>query len=99
MSFRLRINATSHTDALYEDWGCEVNPIPKGCLSCPLPACKYDDPNWRRKAKIIERHNQMLVYKREGYSIKTIAHLFGLSTRQLKRVRMQYRKLGLSADG
>ena len=24
--------------------GCDVNPVPLGCLSCPLVACRYDVP-------------------------------------------------------
>ena len=23
-------------------WGCEVNPVPFGCLRCPSPECVYD---------------------------------------------------------
>ena len=29
----------------YEDTGCEVS---QACLNCPLPQCKYDDPDWFR---------------------------------------------------
>lgn len=28
----------------HSDLGCEINPIPFGCLECPLPQCIYDDP-------------------------------------------------------
>ena len=41
------------------DDGCEVNPVPGGCLSCPLPLCRHDDEagfwNWQdreRRAKL-----------------------------------------------
>ena len=38
--------------------GCEVNPIPYGCTKCPLPLCKYDDPqgyqNWQRRGRRAE---------------------------------------------
>ena len=37
------------------DDGCEVNAIPGGCLSCPLPLCRYDDEggfhNWRNRQR------------------------------------------------
>ena len=30
----------------YEDTGCEVSP---SCLNCPLPQCKYDDPDGSKR--------------------------------------------------
>ena len=30
----------------YADTGCDVNPVPNGCLNCPLPMCKHDDETW-----------------------------------------------------
>jgi len=39
---------------LHPDKGCYINPIPWGCLTCPLPACKYDMPNTRRLTPVPE---------------------------------------------
>jgi hypothetical protein len=27
-----------------QDQGCEVNPVPRGCLHCPLDKCLWDYP-------------------------------------------------------
>ena len=43
---------TSPTYSHYPDNGCEVSP---SCLSCPLPLCRYDDPqgyeNWKHRQR------------------------------------------------
>tara|TARA_Y100000310_G_scaffold279282_1_gene298306 strand:- start:793 stop:1194 length:402 start_codon:yes stop_codon:yes gene_type:complete len=36
---------------LHPESGCEISPAPYGCLTCPLPHCKYDnaDPKYSRR--------------------------------------------------
>jgi hypothetical protein len=38
-----------HKDLLYEDTGCEVF---DSCLTCPLPRCKYDEPQNVSKSRL-----------------------------------------------
>ena len=39
-----------HLPETFDVEGCEVSPGPLGCLSCPLPVCRYDDPRMKRDA-------------------------------------------------
>ncbi len=63
----------------YRDDGCDVSP---GCLSCPLPRCRFDERgglrailNEGRNARIREKHGTMplsLLALQEGVSKRTI---------------------------
>ena len=72
----------------YLDKGCEVNPVRLGCLSCPLPFCKYDDPgayrNWRDR-----KHRARVIagMKAEGLNIPQAAQEFGLTERTIYRYK------------
>lgn len=72
--------------------GCEVNPIPFGCLSCSLPTCKYDNPRTGHevliergkatKARVIELVNQ-------GLTVAEISERLGVSTRTAHRYKAE----------
>ena len=55
----------------YRDNGCAVA---RSCLRCPLPRCKYDDPNERRREARDRRDGEMLaVRRRERLTVSELA--------------------------
>ena len=73
--------------------GCEINPIPMGCLSCPLDICKYDNPSDYRSVKRIEE-TVCILHRRDVllHSIKSIAKDYGVSTRTIHRRLKEHAK-------
>lgn len=75
----------------YRDDGCDVSPT---CLNCPLPICKYDDPDFLRRTARSARDRAILETRRlEGLSVPALATRFGVSTRTVHRV-LQLERLG-----
>ena len=66
------------------DTGCEVSP---SCLTCPLPQCKYDDPQWYRTYLYQGRDEQIMAYRGEGHSIQEACSRFSVSPRTVARAR------------
>lgn len=72
----------------YYRLGCEVNPVPLGCLSCPLPTCKYDLPNpeeRKRSERAKLNRDRALELLGSGLTVAEIARELGLSTRVIFR--------------
>jgi len=46
--------------SLHLENGCEANPIPRGCLTCPLPQCKYDNQTAYQTLLRVRRHEAIL---------------------------------------
>ena len=72
----------------YGDKGCEASPGRLGCLSCPLPFCRYDDPvsfrNWQ------DRKRRALVtaaMQADSLSVAQTAQRFGLTIRTVSRYK------------
>lgn len=67
------------------DTGCEYSP---SCLSCPLPACKYEMPLPRQE--FMERAREIArVRAAQGLTARQLAARFGVSVRSVHRA-LQY---------
>lgn len=74
----------------YRDEGCRVHP---SCLSCPLPACIYEERYSvrqgrlaRRRASLRARDMEIVARYRAGETSREIADTYGLSPRQVFRI-------------
>ena len=78
-------------NSTYRDDGCDISPT---CLNCPLPVCKYDDPDYLRRTARSARDQAILdARKRERLAVPALATRFGVSTRTVHRV-LQSERLG-----
>ena len=81
----------------YRDNGCAVA---RSCLRCPLPRCKYDDPNERRREARDRRDGEMLaVRRRERLTVSELAVRFGVSERTVFRAVQREREGALGGRG
>jgi hypothetical protein len=67
----------------YRDDGCEVSPT---CLSCPLPACRYEVPGGLAALRRRPRDAQMLALHQRGTGVDRLCSQFGLSRRTVFRI-------------
>ena len=68
----------------YRDDGCEVSP---SCLRCPLPQCKYDDPDWFRREKQKKRDKQVVdALRGNSLSVPEASARFSVSQRTIFRI-------------
>lgn len=75
----------------YRDDGCDVFNF---CLSCPLPICKYDDPEYLRRTVRGARDQAILDARaQEKLSVTELAERFEVSTRTVHRI-LQSERLG-----
>jgi hypothetical protein len=86
--------------SLHLENGCEANPIPLGCLTCPLPQCKYDDQTAYQTMLKVRRHQAILDVYREmpGYPtnmerVEAVAKAMNITGRTV------YRIVALAAQG
>lgn len=42
-----------------------MNPVVGGCLTCPLPQCKYDDPIWYQAWRRRQKDDEIVARVRE----------------------------------
>ncbi len=68
-------------NATYRDDGCDLHPR---CLTCPLPACRYDTPGGKRALLNIYR-DQMIANLRRNNTVPVVAGLMGVSRRTIVR--------------
>ena len=69
---------------VWADDGCAIHPH---CLTCPLPHCKYDDPQGVRRMLSLTRDAEIARLRRqEGQTIKNLAARYGLSKRAIFRI-------------
>ena len=69
-------------------YGCEINPVRLGCLTCPLAVCKYDIPLEQRSRRIRlgqEHRKRVFDLASRGFSAQAIANVLQLSTRTVYR--------------
>ena len=80
------------------DDGCEVNPVPGGCLSCPLSLCRYDDPggfrNWQERERRAKLKALLKAGGKPAVLASTIAANFSVTTRQGWRILARERRAG-----
>ncbi len=67
----------------YRDEGCEVYP---SCLRCPLPRCRYDEPEGGRFLIKERRNGEVRRRHREGWTVGRLAAHFGVSRRTIQRI-------------
>jgi hypothetical protein len=78
--------ADDHDFGRYTDTGCSVAP---SCLVCPLPACALD------AGRHAARNAEIVQLTRAGWSKRRLAAHYGLSVRQVGRIR---RAAGVRSD-
>ena len=75
-------NGTGH----WRDTGCDVA---RSCFSCPLAACKYDDPTAYREQVRNTRDLEIVAtlqdFQHKPEATAHVAELFGLSSRSVNR--------------
>lgn len=69
-------------DGIPKDTGCEFSP---SCLSCPLPACRYDMPP--KRAGAIVRETRLKALLAEGHSADECAAIMGVARRTIFRLK------------
>ena len=81
----------------YEDTGCEVSP---SCLNCPLPQCKYDDPDWFQRHRRIARDLKVWsTMQSEGLTVDEAADRFSVTVRTVFRIMRRCREAAPELDG
>ncbi|MBI4496963.1 MAG: recombinase family protein [Chloroflexi bacterium] len=77
----------------YHDDGCDLHPA---CLTCPLPRCRYDQPEGSRNAtnvtKEVRNETVLRVFLEEGLSARELAGRFRISKRTVHRILAAGRK-------
>jgi AraC-like DNA-binding protein len=66
----------------YRDDGCE---FADSCLNCPFPKCLYDEPRGRQRWLKELRDREIDRLFSEGWGVKDLATLLGLSQRTIQR--------------
>ncbi|MFH1140946.1 MAG: hypothetical protein V1724_04625 [Chloroflexota bacterium] len=68
----------------YRDDGCDVS---ASCLACPLPTCKYDDPDRFHRERRAHRDQQVMEARlRDGVTIIELSRRFQISQRTVHRI-------------
>ena len=83
----------------YEDTGCEAS---DSCLDCPLPKCRYDDPVWYQRYRLLAKDFRIVhTIQEESLTVEEAAERFGITIRTVFRIMQRCRELSLqetSAD-
>ena len=66
----------------YKDEGCEFL---DSCLNCPLPQCLYEEPRGKQRWLKELRNREIERLYRDGWNIKELAVMLGLSRRTIQR--------------
>ena len=66
----------------YKDEGCEFL---DSCLNCPLPQCLYDEPRGKQRWLKELRNREIERLYRDGWKIRELAVMLGLSRRTIQR--------------
>jgi AraC-like DNA-binding protein len=66
----------------YKDEGCEFL---DSCLNCPLPKCLYDEPRGKQRWLKELRNREIERLYQDGWKIKELAVMLGLSRRTIQR--------------
>lgn len=79
----------------YKDEGCEFL---DSCLNCPLPQCLYDEPRGKQRWLKELRNREIERLYREGWKIKELAVMLGLSRRTIQRALKSTNGMMSAAD-
>ena len=79
----------------YRDEGCEFL---NSCLNCPLPQCLYDEPRGKQRFLKELRNREIERLYRDGWKIKELAMVLGLSRRTIQRALRSSAKLISTKD-
>ena len=97
-----RVEATEHEPDLppeychYRDEGCE---FADSCLNCPFPQCLYEQPRGRQRWLKELRNREISRLFGEGWGVKELALLLGLSQRTIQRALKSRLKVSSSEKG
>ncbi len=81
----------------YEDTGCEVS---ASCLDCPLPQCKYDDPEWfQRQRRMARDLTVWSTMRSEDLTVDEAAERFSVTVRTVFRIMRRCREATPDLDG
>ncbi len=81
----------------YEDTGCEVS---ASCLNCPLPQCKYDDPEWfQRQRRMARDLTVWSTMRSEDLTVDEAAERFSVTVRTVFRIMRRCREAAPDLDG
>ena len=74
----------------YEDTGCEAS---DSCLDCPLPICRYDDPEWYlRHRRMVKDFKIVQIIEREHLTVEEAAERYGITVRTVFRIMQRCRE-------
>ena len=80
----------------YEDTGCEVS---ASCLNCPLPQCKYDDPEWfQRQRRMARDLTVWSTMRSEDLTVEEAAERFSVTVRTVFRIMRRCREAAPDLD-
>jgi AraC-like DNA-binding protein len=79
----------------YKDEGCEFL---DSCLNCPLPKCLYDEPRGKQRWLKELRNREIERLYRDGWKIKELAVMLGLSRRTIQRALKSTTRIMLLMD-
>jgi len=71
------------TPVYYQDTGCEISKL---CQLCPLPRCRYEEPNGIRSAVNAPRNAQIIEARSLGVPTYLLTEHFGISLRQFRHI-------------
>ncbi|MCJ7605799.1 MAG: helix-turn-helix domain-containing protein [Dehalococcoidales bacterium] len=66
----------------YRDEGCD---FATACLDCPFPQCLYEIPRGRQRWVKQGRNTEIIRLFSQGWKVKELAVLFGISQRTVQR--------------
>ena len=91
-------------EKLEPNLGCYINPVPFGCLECPLPQCVHDNPKIAHLYARRKKDKAIMESWKPGMTTAEVAKLWGLTARTLYRIKQRYQTpvtltLGTSSAG
>ena len=82
------------SDVVYSDTGCKA--VSPSCLNCPLPKCKYDDPEgfltWKHQHDIRLQDGKLQVVTNVEHTLEEYAAEHGVSLRTAYRHKAKVKK-------
>lgn len=91
---RAEIETASDTRVPFQDSfgledGCQVA---EHCLDCPLPQCRYDDPQGFARFVLLQRDDKVATLHRQGRGTTYISRSLGISKRTVVRSLLRLRE-------
>ena len=78
-------------EQLEPNLGCFINPVPFGCLKCPVEAgCIYDSPKIALLYVRRQKDQGVMESWKPGMTAAEVAKLWGLTTRTIYRIKSRY---------